>query len=532
MSIGDFTDNLRVRGKFNLLLTIQVSALILVGGLGWFTVASLRQGQRAVAEQLMETTALSRVLNDMNLIRTVHPSLIGAAADPDYLTAREGKLKEYLDTLEKDTRAMDSLDWSSEDKILLKEGIQAFEKYNAAFPAVMTEARTDRSPKTISRLMEANVGLIRTARDRILKLQQAGQSASEKALKDGTKRAAAGEGWILGVSLGAILFGILFSSMIGSRVASKAENIETIMGGVAKGDLTRVPGVAGKDELAQIATGLAQLVEGLRHDIKAIAHSAEGTASSATELAATTEQVNRTTEELRRSADHERLAMERSSAALEEMNANIQHVKQSTQRGEELAFQMQEAGDQGSSAVEDTGKAMRAIEESSSKVSRIIVVITDIARQTNLLSLNAAIEAAKAGSMGKGFAVVADEVRKLAERSSTAAKEITALIQESTERVGHGAESVKEASRSLERIDGHVRNNTGQLKEIAAAMDEQGRASEEVVKAMGSVAQMVDRNASATTELSATVHETAKTTDELARLAQELQALTRRFKLA
>ena len=130
--------------------------------------------------------------------------------------------------------------------------------------------------------------------------------------------------------------------------------------------------------------------------------------------------------------------MERSSAALEEMNANIQQVKQSTLRAEELAARSQEAGQQGLMAVKDTGRAMEAIEESSSKVNRIITVITDIARQTNLLSLNAAIEAAKAGAMGKGFAVVAEEVRKLAERSGTAAKEITALILGRHPAVRHG----------------------------------------------------------------------------------------------
>ncbi len=532
MNISRATDNLKIRGKFTLLLTIQVLALVLVGAVGWMTVSMLQRGQGEISEQLIEAASLSRVLNDMNLVRAAHVSLIGAAGDGEYVAAREGKLKEYSDAFRKNLSAFRSLPISKEDKALLDEATSAFEKYDQGFSSLLAEARSDRNPKTISRLMEGHIADIRTARDRIQKIQKSTEADGEKAIKDDAQRAVVGKTWIAGVGLVALLAGSLLSAMIGARVGRNAQKIELVMAAVAKGDLTKTPTIEGKDELAQIASGLAQVIEGLRKDIQAISQTAEGTASSATELAATTEQVNRTTEDLRRSTDQERQAMERSSAALEQMNANIQQVKHNAERAEGLAARSKEAGQQGLQAVQDTGRAMEAIEESSSKVNLIVTVITDIARQTNLLSLNAAIEAAKAGTMGKGFAVVAEEVRKLAERSGSAAKEITALIQESTARVGLGTNSVKEASRSLERIEEHVRENAGQIKEIAGAMDEQGRASEEVVRAMDSATQMVERNASAAAQLSATVQETARTTEELANLAQQLQAMTRRFRLA
>ncbi len=495
MSIGKFLDDLRMRGKFNLLLAIQTLALILVAGLGWSSVNELQRGQKDLATDLAKTAALSRVLNGMNVFRTVHVSMIGGAADPAYITMRQGVMKKYGEALDKDLAEAKSLPWSPEDQAILDEGLAAFRKYDAGFPALLAQAQADHSPQAISRLLEGNVEIMRAARDRVLKLQKAAEVAAEKAIKEDQVHSARAKAWIAGLGLASLLAGALLSRTIGARVGKKAQDIEQVMSALAKGDLTQTPKVHGKDELAQVAAGLAQVIQGLRSDIQAISQSAEGTASSATELSATTEQVNRTTEELRRSTEQERQAMERSSAALEQMNANIQQVKQSTQRAEDLAVRSQEAGQQGLMAVKETGRAMEAIEESSSKVNRIITVITDIARQTNLLSLNAAIEAAKAGAMGKGFAVVAEEVRKLAERSGTAAKEITALIQESTDRVGLGTESVKEASRSLERIEGHVRENAGQLKEIATAMDEQGRASEEVVLAMESATQMVERNA-------------------------------------
>ena len=96
MGIGKMTDNLRMRGKFNLLLAIQVLALLLVGGLGWATVAELQTGQSNIEAQLVKTATLSRVLNGMNVFRTVHVSMIGGSADPAYITMRQGVLKKWF----------------------------------------------------------------------------------------------------------------------------------------------------------------------------------------------------------------------------------------------------------------------------------------------------------------------------------------------------------------------------------------------------------------------------------------------------
>jgi methyl-accepting chemotaxis protein len=200
------------------------------------------------------------------------------------------------------------------------------------------------------------------------------------------------------------------------------------------------------------------------------------------------------------------------------------------QTGEKTDAAVQDT-DLGAETGRGTSHGMEGIQEATSHIVRAVKVIQNLARQTNLLSLNAAIEAARAGTQGKGFAVVAEEVRVLAERSGQSAKEIEQTIHAMQDAVAEGATSVDLTLHHLEAIRDRISQVSASIHEIGTLSQGQAATSQEVSQLMNQTATRLEQNAAATHQLSATVHEVAKTSDDLARVAEGLKETVRRFKL-
>jgi methyl-accepting chemotaxis protein len=324
----------------------------------------------------------------------------------------------------------------------------------------------------------------------------------------------------------------LCSARVIKGLTEPLEAMGRVLGAVAKGDLTVRAEVRTRDEVGAMGEAVNTTITELRASLEGMAAVAGRTASSATELAATTGQLAATTTEISGGADLQHTAMTRSSGDLNGMAKAIDEVLAQTAKSSALTDRTLQVIAECREHMDATVRTMAGIVESSEQVGGITRVISDIARQTNLLSLNAAIEAAKAGQHGKGFAVVAEEIRKLAERSAQSAKEISALIQESGERGKAGTEVVATVHAILAEIESNAQAYAAIARQSSASLRDQAQVNGQAVQAMDATLGVVERNVTATAQLSASIHETNRTIADLAGLAANLQQLLLHFRTA
>ncbi len=312
------------------------------------------------------------------------------------------------------------------------------------------------------------------------------------------------------------------------------------------GDLTkRVPVGSGSDEISGLARDLNLFIQKMHGALSLVSQATNRLATSSIELSSTADHVAR-------AAEGQEARAVQSASAVEEMTMTAGEVARNSTEAARIAQETAETARNGQAVMTQTVSGMQQVSEavvqaaniittlgrSSDQIGEIVRVIEDIADQTNLLALNAAIEAARAGEQGRGFAVVADEVRKLAERTTKATKEIGDMIRQiqqdtksavssmdqGTNQVGHGVELANKTGETLSTIHSMINSTADMIQQIASAAEEQSSASRQIAGDLESMTQT-------TRETSSGIADSAKACHELNSLAGDLQKTVRAFKV-
>jgi len=339
--------------------------------------------------------------------------------------------------------------------------------------------------------------------------------------------------WMLGLGLLMVALGFGAACLLGDTLVKPLESVNRRMQDISEGegDLTARLEVQGSDETAQLAARFNRFVENIHALVKDVILLSATISSGSQQMSAGASEMAATADSIARTADGQKAHVQEATARVGAIAQASQLVTTNVATARQVFDVAQEAAVKGGDAVGQAVAGMQTIRENAREIGNILTVITEIANQTNLLSLNAAIEAAKAGEHGKGFAVVAEEVRKLAENSAKAVGEIGTLIKTSGQSVEAGSAMVNTAGTVLRGIQESITASGARLAEIGDQSRIQSRDSQTVVGVMGELQGIAEQNAAATEQMAATIRETSRTVEDLTRAAERLGDMVSRFKV-
>jgi methyl-accepting chemotaxis protein len=463
--------------------------------------------------------------------------------EPASLQEAETRIGILVDKVKQAQAAYGALPAGDEEAALFKTFSATLDKYLQAVREMMELSRQNKLDEMLNLIntrIKDGTDQMGEQLNKLIAINKAGAAAADAQAKEQFAFATNG---IIVVSAVAALMTVLLAWLLTRSIVTPLNRAVLAAETIASGNLSKVIEVDGNDEPARLLGALATMQTNLRKTIEQIA-------GSATQLGAAAEELSTVTQEASRGLQQQNNEIEQAATAVNEMTAAVEEVARNAVSTSEASNQSTAAAREGRDRVVETVDAIQTMTHDVQNtalmieglatqgrdIGKVLDVIRAIAEQTNLLALNAAIEAARAGEAGRGFAVVADEVRALAHRTAQSTQEIEKMVagiqngtgeavssmQQSNQRTQSTLEMARAAGVALEQITSSIQLINERNLVIASASEEQAQVSREVDRNLVNIRDLATQSAAGANQTSAATH-------ELSRLAVDLNAMVARF---